>query len=295
VVRSYLGTSSIRKLNVLVDPQVSVIMLPLPSPAARLPAISKFEIPVVPGAYICTHSSPARRTLFLPFPPLHGQSLLPAPATATTSRGRHGDDGAEEAPEAPAPRPGLPLVPASHAAEEAGTEAGSGAEAGRGRGRSEVAAAEEGLQARLGGHRVSRRWAPSCDVWPAAAAAHVDARPLPPAPSIQLVRCLRARRWKRELFRAELGLVFLLLRSELISVLTSECSVRSSGYYLCGCVLRRGNWLVLTCTCSNLNFSVSEFVIAFAFLRILTPLLRIMLDLKAIATHRLALWQVPYV
>ena len=182
-------------LSVLVDPQVSVITLPFPSPAARLPAISKFEIPVVPRRLYmqaARHSSPARRALRLPLPPLHGQSHLAPPATATSSRGRGGDDGAEEAPEAAARRPGLRLVPASPAAEEAGAEGGSSAEAGRGRGSSEAAAAEEGGQARRGGHRMPRRGAPSGDVRPAATAAHVDARPLPPAPSIQLVRCVRS-------------------------------------------------------------------------------------------------------
>ena len=180
-------------LSVLVDPQVSIITLPFPSPAARLPAISEFEIPVVPRR-LYMHAVIASTQDAAPppprLPPLHGQSHLPPPATATTSRGRGGDDGAEEAPEAAARRPGLRLVPASPAAEEAGAEGGSSAEAGRGRGSSEAAAAEEGDQARRSGHRMPRRGAPSGDVRPAAAAAHVDARPLPPAPSIQLVRCV---------------------------------------------------------------------------------------------------------
>jgi hypothetical protein len=184
-------------------------LLPAFQPFQNLKSLS------FPGAYKRTPSSPARSTQRLH--PLHGQSHLPPPATATTPRGRGGGDGAAEAPEAAARRPGLRLVPATRAAEEAGAEAGSGDEA---------AATDEEGEAPGGGHRVPRRGAPSRDVRPAAAAAaaHVDARPLPPSPPLQLVSCVRAlclcvRGWRwAELNR---GLAFLLLRLESLHVLSS--------------------------------------------------------------------------
>ena len=168
---------------------------------------------MLPGAY--------KRTQRQRLPPLHGQSHLPPPATA---RGRGGEDGAEEAPEAAARRPGLRLVPAAPAAEEAGAEAGSGDEAQGCRGAAEATATDEEGEAPGGGHRMPRRGAPSRDVRPAAAAvAHVDARPLPPSPPLQLVSCVRAlslcvRGWRwAELNR---GSAFLLLRLEWLRVLS---------------------------------------------------------------------------